>query len=45
MMSCAKPLPIIEITCAFVEDSPTTLDDLRTYGYSDEVVEAVGLLT
>ena len=28
-----------------VEDSPTTLDDLRTYGYSDEVVEAVGLLT
>lgn len=28
-----------------VEDSPTTLEDLRVYGYSDEVVEAVGLLT
>ena len=28
-----------------VEDSPTTLEDLTVYGYSDEVVEAVGLLT
>ena len=28
-----------------VEDSPITLEDLSTYGYSDEVVEAVGLLT
>lgn len=28
-----------------VEDSPTTLEDLRVYGYSDEAVEAVGLLT
>ena len=28
-----------------VEDSPTTLEDLRVYGYSDEVVEAVALLT
>jgi hypothetical protein len=28
-----------------VEDSPTTLEDLKVYGYSDEVVEAVGLLT
>ena len=28
-----------------VEDSPTTLEDLRIYGYSDEVVEAIGLLT
>ena len=28
-----------------VEDSPTALEDLRVYGYSDEVVEAIGLLT
>lgn len=28
-----------------VEDSPITLEYLRTYGYSEEVVEAVGLLT
>lgn len=28
-----------------VEDSPTTLENLRVYGYSDEIVEAVGLLT
>lgn len=28
-----------------VEDSDTTLDDLRTYGYSDEVIDALALLT
>lgn len=28
-----------------VEDSNSTLEDLLTYGFSDEVVEAVGLLT
>ena len=28
-----------------VEDSNTTLEDLRIYGFSDEVVEAIGLLT
>lgn len=28
-----------------VEDSPVTLEDLGVYGYSDEVIEAVGLLT
>ncbi len=28
-----------------VEDSPITLEDLKSYGYSDEVVEALKLLT
>ena len=28
-----------------VEDSDTTLDNLRTYGYSDEVIDALALLT